>query len=453
MSALPASPSRPRLAVGRELARAGFDLCALPLRAWRYRAQHAARVDELRGLLLRPAAVEDAPAPRVARSLSIFVACAEVSGEIHAVNLVRALRAELSAQGAPAARFFGLGGAALARADVELVGHPVERAAMGFDVVHALPYYLGLLTRSLRELSARRADVAVLVDSPALNVPLGRMARRQGVRVVHFVTPQYWGWAPWRVEGYRRAVDLSLSILPFEKAWFDRRGVRCTHVGHPLLDALPEPVPPSDAVGRNALALLPGSRESVLARNLPWMLSVAVELLREDPQLRVVVPHERRDLGARIEELVRGALAETPELGERVEVQLGDLHAALGRARAAFSVSGTALLDLLHHRLPTVVIYRLAHAREVWMAERFLTAPYFASLNLLAAREVAPEFCFVGEGPRAEVAAALRRALGDEAWRRECLAGLELARERLGPAGACGRAARALLGVALEGRP
>jgi lipid-A-disaccharide synthase len=323
---------------------------------------------------------------------------------------------------------------------------------MGFDVLGALPFYLGLLTTSLRSIAARRADVVVLVDSPALHVPLGRMARRQGARVVHFVTPQYWGWAPWRVDGYREAVDLSLSILPFEKAWFDRRGVSCRHVGHPLLDALPERVPPVDAGERRALALLPGSREGVLARNLPWMLSVLAELLRAEPELEVIVPHERRELGGRIEGLVREALGASPDLAARVRIELGDLHGSLAKARAAFSVSGTALLDLLHHRLPTVVIYRVAHRREVWMAKRFLTAPYFASINLLAAREVCPEFCFVGDGPRAEVVAALRRALHDRAWREDCVAGLELARERLGPAGACGRAARAVLATALEER-
>ncbi|MCC6408210.1 MAG: hypothetical protein IT453_13690 [Planctomycetes bacterium] len=405
---------------------------------------------ELRALLAEPARVEDSPAAPPTRELSIFVSCAEVSGEIHAVNLVRALRAELAELGAPPARFFGFGGRALADQGVELVGNPVERAAMGFDVVHALPFYLRLLAGGLRELAARRADVAVLVDSPALHVPFGRMARRQGVRVVHFVTPQYWGWAPWRVDGYRDAVDLSLSILPFEKAWFDRRGVRCRHVGHPLLDALPERVPPFAAPERRALALLPGSREGVLARNLPWMLSIVVEHLRADPELVVIVPHERRELGPRIEALVRDALVATPELAPRVRVELGDLHGSLGRAKAAFSVSGTALLDLLHHRLPTVVIYRLAHRREIWMSRRFLTAPYFASINLLAAREVCPEFCFVGDGPRAEVAAAVRRALVDPAWRETCRGGLELARERLGPAGACRRAARALLCTALE---
>jgi lipid-A-disaccharide synthase len=452
LSAPPASSQSPRLSVAAELARSCFDVAALPWRAWRYRGEHDERVRELLELLEHPAEVEDLPAPRVERELSLFVSCAEVSGEIHAVNLVRALRTELAAGGAPPARFFGLGGRALAAEGVELVGDPVSRATMGFDVLHALPFYLRLVTHGLGELAARRADAAVLVDSPALHAPLGRLARGRGTRVVHFVTPQYWGWAPWRVERYRSAVDLSLSILPFEKAWFDRRGVRCRHVGHPLLDALPARVPAPDAPERRTLALLAGSRESVLQRNLPWMLGVASELCRDDPELRIVVPHERTELGDQIDGLVRAARAAHPELAHRVAVELGDLHGSLGRARTAFAVSGTALLDLLHHRLPTVVVYRLARARELWMAKRFLTAPYFASPNLLAAREVAPEFCFVGDGPRGAVRDALRRAHGDSAWRAGCLAGLELARARLGPAGACARAARAVLWTAL-GRP
>src|SRR5438874_10358663 len=108
------------------------------------------------------------------------------------------------------------------------------------------------------------------------------IAQRYGVRTVHFVTPQYWAWAPWRVHAYARTVDRALSILPFEPAWFARRGVRVAHVGHPLLDELELSRSPPDSMGTaraptsgspaRELVLLPGSRAGVIARNLPWML-------------------------------------------------------------------------------------------------------------------------------------------------------------------------------------
>src|SRR5438874_10342754 len=98
------------------------------------------------------------------------------------------------------------------------------------------------------------------------------IAQRYGVRTVHFVTPQYWAWAPWRVHAYARTVDRALSILPFEPAWFARRGVGVAHVGHPLLDEIERSRsmvtagPPGSGDESRELVLLPGSRAGVIER-------------------------------------------------------------------------------------------------------------------------------------------------------------------------------------------
>jgi len=292
---------------------------------------------------------------------------------------------------------------------------------------------------------AVRPDVCVPVDSPALHVPLARVARAHGVPVAHFVTPQYWGWAPWRARGYRRAVDRALSILPFEPAWFERRGISVAHVGHPLLDALASVAPTRPPDDSRRLAILPGSRLGVIERNLPWMLAAAARLHARDPEIRAVVVHERRELAEPIEAAIERAGASA-----WARAQTGDLHGSLSRARCAFSVSGTVLLDLLHHRLPAVVVYRLANARSSWAARRFLTVPWFSSVNLLAGREVYPEFCFHGDGPVEAIDEALARAFGDDGWREACAADLEVAAKRLGPPGAAGRAAAQVLDLALS---
>jgi len=204
---------------------------------------------------------------------------------------------------------------------------------------------------------------------------------------------------------------------------------------------VPSTRPPEDS---QRLAILPGSRLGVIERNLPWMLAATARLRAKQPELRAVVVHERRELAEPIEAAIERAGA-----AAWARAQTGDLHGTLARARCALSVSGTVLLDLLHHRLPTVVVYRLSSARSTWAARRFLTVPWFASVNLLAGREVYPEFCFHGEGPVLEIDQALERAFSDEDWRRTCAEGLELASLRLGPPGAAGRAAEQVLDLAL----
>lgn len=428
-------------------------MALVPGHALVYLARRTQHVAELRADLAAPAAspverrLDEAALQRARaqrRELSIFVSCAEASGETHAVSFVRALRSEMRALALPPARLFGLGGARLAAEGVELVANPVERAVMGLKGVGGnLSFYLDLLERCAASVRERGADACVPVDSPALHVPLARLLARYDVPSVHFVAPQYWGWAPWRTREYARTMERALTILPFEPAWFERRGVKVAHAGHPLLDALADVPATRASESDRALVLLAGSRTSVIERNLPWMLECVSRVHAELGAPEVVIAQEDRSRRELLETLV----ARFPTLP--VRLSFGALHDELGRARAVLSVSGTVLLDVLHHRCPAVVVYRLAGAREAWLGRRFLTAPWFASVNLLANEEVYPEFAFHGEGDRDAVARALVSAHSDLAWRARCIAGLERAARRLGPAGAARRAALEVLDVAL----
>ncbi len=439
--------ARARRAVAREIVRAVAGAAGAPLDLLHHFLVNDVLRAHGREDLAAFAPPVEAPAvpPLPFRPLRIFVSAAEASGEMHAESLVRALRALARDAGAPEPEIRAFGGGRLRALSVETLGDPVARAAMGLSGhSKSLPYYAGLLEVLARELERFRPDVFVPVDSPALHVPMAHIAQRAGVPVVHFVTPQYWAWAPWRVAGYRRAVDRALTILPFEPAWFARHGIDARHVGHPLLDVLPprERRPERD-IGR-MLVLLPGSREGVAERNLPWMLGEARRLAERVGDLDVVVAQADERLLDRI----RPHLAASPV---PARIVVGELHATLASARAALSVSGTVLIDLLHQRLPAVVVYRLRHRRESWMARHLLTLPWFASPNLLAGREIYPEFCFRGEGSGA-IGAALERCYNDALWRQECVRGLERAAARLGPPGASERAARHALEVAVLGR-
>ena len=435
----------PRRAVAREALRAAGQLVAAPFHIAAYLLRRDRLAAEVAEDLRAPAMVDDLPAlaslPKTPRH--IFLSCAEPSGEIHGRHLCDALRRTAEESGAPPPRFTGLGSPRLAECGVEIIGDPVARAAMGADVLGSIPFYARLLTTAAEHLRRERPDVVVAVDSPALHVPLGHLAHRYSIPVVHFVTPQYWGWAPWRVGPYARAVDLALTILPFEPPWFARHGVRTAHVGHPLLDALVDAPAARAGAESKVLAILPGSRGKVVHRNLPWMLVAASRLRLALPDLEVVIPLDRDDL----ESEVRGHV-EAAGLNAWVRVESGSLHETLGRAGAALSVSGTVLLDLLHHRLPTVVVYRLESALAVRAQGRFLTVPWFSSVNLLAGRKVLPEFCFRGAGPVEEVSQALLRCYKDPAWRALTIAGLDEAVLRLGPPGAARRAAQHILALA-----
>ena len=437
---------RARWLVTRELLRALGQALLLPARA----IGQLCTAARWRALLADDLATTPHPAPDrrelrlPPRPLRIFISCAEPSGEIHAVNLVRSLREALREAGAPEPRFVGLGGERLAGEGVELVGNPVASARMGFSgVLGALPVYLRLLTDAATELVLGQ-DLCIGVDSPALHVPLAHMARAAGATTVQHITPQYWGWAPWRVHGFRKAVDLALTILPFEPAWFERQRVRVEHVGHPLLDepsvaearpTVPEPEPPR-------LALLPGSRSSVIDRNLPVMLEALSEPLERhrDWQVRVL------QSGSKHDERICAHLERSELDPQRVQLS-HELEPELARSTAAFSVSGTILVHLLRRGLPAVVQYRLEGALQEALARRLLLVPHFSSVNLLAGQAVYPEFSFPGEAPPADLREALEQLLGSQEHRAAQREQLELASARLGPPGASHRAALAALSL------
>lgn len=451
-----AAPSRPTPAalVRRELRRAAGDALLFPARLALAALRGGAARAELRAALDVPAA--PAPLPRITwrtdRPLLILVSCAEVSGETHAVNLVQALREEARAAGAPEPRFAGLGGARLRAAGVEVWHDTVTNARMGlFAALRSLGHYKKLLADTLGRSDAFAPDAAVAIDSPALHVPLMSMLHARGVPVAHFVVPQHWAWAPWRARRWAACVDLGLAILPFEPAWFARRGAQVVLVGHPQLDAVDDDLRRSAAASskldspREALVVLCGSRRSLLARHARWMADIAVEAAR-GTRLEVVVAHEREEVASQL----RALLADRIAAGV-LRVQSGGLHALLEHARAALTVSGTITVDLMARGTPTVVVYRVAGRLEALLARALVQTPYIASPNLLAGAEVMPEHAFAGEPPRERILADLRRAAFDAQWRARCQAQLEAACARLGGRGAVRRAA--LHVAALAHRP
>jgi len=340
---------------------------------------------------------------------------------------------------------YGLGPASLAQANVECIADPTARATMGGQgVSKEIPFYLNLLQSAAQSFADRRPDAFVPVDAPALHLPLARIARRYGIPSVHLVAPQYWAWGPWRVGAYRKVITRALTIFPWEPGWFADRAVATAHVGHPQMDVLQglEAAPGNET--RKELVLLPGSRRGEVALHLPWMLRAAAPLAAEVPDLVITVAQSGDELSGQIEQLLA-------ESAVQASLEVGDLHRTLSRARSALAASGTVLTDLLHHRLPTVVIYALHGSLRSRLVPALLTTPYFSTTNLLAGCEVLPEHGLQAgaEGPLEEVQFQVRRAHLDEGWRRECQAQLDQAAARIGPGGAARRCAQHVLDVAL----
>lgn len=365
-----------------------------------------------------------------------------------AASLIRALR-ELR----PDATFIGVAGPRMQAAGCATLVDQERLAVMGLvAVLRHLPEVLRLRRQLGDYFIAQPPDLFVGVDAPDFNLTLERRLRRAGIPTAHLVSPTVWAWRPGRVKGLRRAVDLVLSIFPFEEPFLRERGVPVRYIGHPLADDIP--LETDRAAARQALglppagphiALLPGSRASEVGLLARPFLETAAWCLARRPGLRFVVPLVSPRLRALFEKILaetglgprfaraaqamdgdgdrRGAapaimphsttppsattsaadgthLGQAPRGGEATPAATSTLVLVDGQGREAMtaadlvlSASGTATLEALLLQRPLVVGYRV-DPLTYWLVKtlRLIKVPHVAMANLLAGEELAPEF-------------------------------------------------------------
>jgi lipid-A-disaccharide synthase len=372
----------------------------------------------------------------------IFVSTGEPSGDLHAANLVRALRSRW-----PEAEFVGYGGPHLARAGVQVLYPLVDLAVMWFGrVLLNLHKFVALLWCADRYFRAHRPDAVILIDYPGFHWWLARRAKARGIPVFYYVPPQLWAWAGWRVRKVRKYVDHVLCSLPFEPAWYHARGVPdAVYVGHPYFDEIAARkldaafLTEQEARGGPVVALLPGSRTQELLRNFPIMLRAAREVACQRPDARVVVAclHEKhRTLAERI---VRDEGFDLPHL----EVHAGRTPELIRLADVAWAVSGSVGLELMAEALPTVVMYKI-RPFDLWISRPFIKAKFISLVNLLAEAEVMPEY-LTAYDISPDLARWALTWLNDPSARQRTATTLAALRDRLAVPGASRRAAERII--------
>jgi lipid-A-disaccharide synthase len=404
---------------------------------------------------------------------SFMVIAGETSGDTLAAELVQALRSEFESGAAPCTwdyqplyaslepRFFGAGGPQMAAAGVDLAFDMTAHSVTGIsDVVKNYPKFRRLFTQLYQLALNHEPDAIICVDFSGFNRRFAH-AVRQYVRlhldwfhdwnpkIVQYVSPQVWASRESRAYQMARDFDLVLSIFPFERDWYAARvpKLRVEFVGHPMMDryrSLEGGREDQSAVVLKSptVLLLPGSRPDELARHLPVLLGAMDKIRAEFAQVRalMVLPTE-------------ALLKQAKDMGlpENVRVQIGGLAEALGQADLAIASTGTVTLECAYFGVPTVALYRTSWV--TWqIAKRIVTVKYAAMPNLLANKEVFPEY--IQDAVTVEnIGRAAIELLRDEGRRRrikEQLAGIVAS---LGTPGAAQRAARAVmetLGVLAE---
>ncbi len=311
----------------------------------------------------------------------------EKSGEEHALSFLPALK-KLN----PNLEFFGVGGDELQAQGMELNYHLKDFSSFGFsEVVNKIPFYLKALNKITQEVKSRQCKVAILIDFQDFNLKLAKKLAKQGVQVLYYVAPQAWAWKAYRAKVLQNTVHTLFSILPFEKKWFNDRGVsKIISVPHPLLINYSKALADLETRNFNSmndkvrLLLLPGSRNDEVRFLLP--------------EFEKTVEHLRKILNKKVEVGIVYSSNVKQEHWNSFKQKIDhswtntDLEKAMKWADIALATSGTVTLATGLFQLPTVVAYKGSLLNQ-YIFETFVKYDKPISLtNLILDQIVFPEF-------------------------------------------------------------
>jgi len=395
---------------------------------------------------------------------TVYCVAGERSGDNHGAALLEALRAL-----APEMQFAGRGGPKMrAFAGGNFRDWIDDTAVVGlWEVIRRYPFFRKQFQATISEIDAVRPGAVVLIDYPGFNLRLAHAlhVKFPDLKIIYYISPQVWAWNQRRVSQMAQSVDLMLCIFPFEPELYMASGLRAIFVGHPMMSVIPSSssdIPSGIERSRNEtlkaastdslapgqddasarddklVGLFPGSREREVKKIFPVMRQAAVELSDQDPDLRFVVSAASETLA----ELIRADLY-GKHATEKFSIVTGNARSVMARVNTGMVASGTATLEAALSELPFVLIYRVAWL--TYLAARLVVkVKYLGMPNVLANREIVPEFIQHKAKPRA-IAAAVAHLLANKTERARMLADFANVGRKLGRGEASANAAEAIV--------
>lgn len=363
------------------------------------------------------------------KSYTVLFSAGESSGDQHAAHMFQEMQKQC-----PAVRGMGMGGSKMRQVGIDI---RFDSSGIGvIGLVEILKHY-GEIRRALKLMknivASEKPDLLVCVDYKEFNLKLAQFAKRMGVKVLFYVSPQVWAWRPGRVETYGKAIDMMAVIFPFETAFYEAKNVPVRYVGHPSVDKvhpLRSRAEDFALFGLDAsskvVGVLPGSRANEIKRMLPLMLRAVEQLAGRHPSLQFVLP--QADTVS--DELMASHLRACPVAIKVIKHQAYD---AIQCCDAVMTTSGTASLEIALLGVPMLIAYRLSPL-SYWLGKQLVKIPYIGLPNIIAGQSIVKEL--IQDAVSAEsLSVEIERLLDDQSYRTACLAGLRHVKRQLGEGG------------------
>lgn len=380
--------------------------------------------------------------------IKIMLVAGEASGDSHAAKLVRAIE-----ESAPETdfEFFGAAGEKMRQAGVEAIIRSDHLSIVGLlEIGRALPMFWNVFQMLKKAAEERKPDVAIFIDFPDFNLKLAKALKKKNIKTVYYISPQIWAWRSYRLKQIKRDVDLLLTILPFEKDWYEKRGFsKVEYVGSPLAREIKAHQTKEEFCKTHKLdsakpiiTLLPGSRHKEITRIFSPLLETAVLMAEKHPEIQFITAlasNRHRDY---IEKTIDDAKGKILKLPETFLVIEGETLDALNASDAAAVTSGTATLETAIIGTPFAIVYK-SSLLNYKIFRPMITVEHFGLVNLIAERRLIKEFIQHELTP--EILSAELFDLLKTENNKKMRAELAEVSDKLGRGGASKRAAEAIL--------
>lgn len=372
-------------------------------------------------------------------SKRVMIVAGEASGDLHGSGLVReALAID------PSLTFFGMGGPLMRRVGVDTLVDARDMAVVGLvEVLAHFPTILRAFLKLKECLRKAPPDLLVLIDYPDFNLRLAAVARKAGVKVLYYISPQVWAWRSGRVKKIARLVDRMAVVFPFEVPFYEKEGVAVSFVGHPLVDAVRPEMGPKEArraFGLDAncrtVGLFPGSRTQEIRAHLPTIIEAARILKNRFPDLRFILPLASSLSRDDIEPFLHASVLD-------VIVVEGKSHDVIQVCDAIITVSGTVTLEIALLGVPMVIIYKVSPL-TYFVGKRLIRVAHIGLCNIVASNRVVKELLQHEANPEA-IAEEIGRILADTSYADGIRDNLRIVSERLGEGDCSSRVAGILM--------